>query len=106
MSGIVYVSFMCGLAALYLIVKALTFDASDWISRGLKRGDLYSLIEVASGLRPDGLTPDQAARLEARGMVRPYGKSRFRATLRGRSALFLRQALRRTASVSQSRDAA
>lgn len=106
MSGIAYVSFMCGLATVFLIVKALTFDASDWISRGLKRGDLYSLIEVASGLRPDGLTPDQAGRLEARGMVRPYGKDRFRATLRGRLALFLRQALRRTASASQSRDAA
>ncbi len=106
MSGIVYISFMGVLAALFLIVKALTFDASDWISRGLKRGDLYSLIEVASGVRPDGLTPDQAHRLEVRGMVRPYGTGRFRATLRGRLALLLRQALRRSASVSQSRDAA
>jgi hypothetical protein len=106
MSGIVYVSFMGLLAALFLIVKALTFDASDWISRGLKRGDLYSLIEVASGVRPDGLTFDQARRLEARRMIRPYGNGRFRATLRGRLALLLRQALRRTESVSQSRDAA
>jgi hypothetical protein len=88
---------MFGLAALFVVVKLTTFDAGDWLSRGLKPGDLYSLIDVASGLRPDGLTPDQAGRLEARGMVRSYGEGLFRATLRGRIALRIRQAVRRTA---------
>jgi len=97
MSGTAYAYFVCGLAVLFVIVKLTTFDADDWISRDLKSGDLYSLIDVASGLRPDGLTADQARRLQARGMVRPYGKGRFRATLKGRLALLIRQAVRRTA---------
>lgn len=97
MSGIAYASFICGLAGLFIIVKLTTFDANDWLSRDLKRGDLYALSEVASGLRPDGLTPDQARRLEARGMARPYGNGQFRATLRGRLALLIRQSVRRTA---------
>lgn len=97
MSGLAYAYFMCGLAALFIVVKLTTFDASEWISRGLKSGDLYSLIDVASGLRPDGLTRDQALRLEARGMVRPYGRGLFHVTLKGRVALLLRQAVRRTA---------
>ncbi|MFZ0608544.1 MAG: hypothetical protein WBD53_21575 [Xanthobacteraceae bacterium] len=97
MTGIAYAYFMGGLAALFVIVKLTTFDAGDWVSRGLRRGDLYSLIEVAAGTRPDGLTPDQARRLEARGMVRPYGNGRFRATLKGRLALRIRQTVRRTA---------
>lgn len=95
MSGIAYALFMCGLAALLVIVK-LTTNASGWVSRGLKSGDLYALVEVASGLRPDGLTPNQARRLEARGMIRPYGQDCFRATLKGRLALLIRQAVRRT----------
>lgn len=97
MSGIAYAYFMFGLAGLFIAVKLVTFDADHWISRGLKSGDLYALIEVASGLRPDGLTPNQAQRLEARGMVRPCGKGRFRATLKGRVALLIRQAVRRAA---------
>jgi len=97
MSGIAYVYFMCGMAALFFAVKFITFDAHDWISRDLKRGDLYALIEVASGLRPDGLTDGEARRLEARGMVRRIGNGQFRATLKGRLALLLRQAVRRTA---------
>ncbi|HTT81990.1 MAG TPA: hypothetical protein VMF67_00765 [Rhizomicrobium sp.] len=97
MSGMAYAYFMCGLAAVFGIVKLTTFDATGFLSRGLKRGDLYALIEVASGLRPDGLTPDQASRLQARGMVRIYGKGLYRATLRGRIALWLRQSVRRTA---------
>jgi hypothetical protein len=88
---------MGGLAAMFIIIKLTSFDAGDWISRDLKHGDLYSLIEVASGQRPDGLTPDQARRLEARGMVRRSGHGRFRATLKGRLALRIRQAVRRTA---------
>src|ERR1700758_1150127 len=97
MSGIAYVYFMCGLAGLFILVKLMTFDPSHWITHGLKSGDLYALVEVASGLRPDGLTPEQARRLEARGMVRRSGKSRFRATFKGRLALVIRQAMRRTA---------
>lgn len=97
MSGVAYAYFMCGLVALFVVVKLMTFDADDWISRGLKRGDLYSVIEVASGVRPDGLTPDQARRLEARGMVRRLGNGRYRATLKGRLALYIRESVRRTA---------
>ena len=59
---------------LAMIIRVLTrFDAQAWIAKDLKRGDLHALIDVASGLRPDGLTPDQASRLQARGMARPYG---------------------------------
>jgi len=97
MTGTAYAFFMCGLVALFVIVKLTTFDAGDWISRGLNRGDLYSLIEVASGLRPDGLTPAQARRLEARGMVRRHGNGQFRATFKGRLALRIRRVVQRTA---------
>jgi len=78
------------------IAKTLlnTFDARTWLTKNLKRGDLYSLVDVASGLRPDGLTNDQAARLLARGMVRTYGAGTFRATIKGRLALRIRQATR------------
>jgi hypothetical protein len=66
----------------------------SWISRGLRHGDLYSLRDVASGLRPDGLTPDQADRLGDRGFVRMNGKGLFRVTLKGRLALRIRDRLR------------
>jgi len=87
---------MCAVVVFAIIVTLLTFDAEAWITRDLKRGDLYALIEVASGVRPDGLTRDQAYRLEARGMVRAYGNGNFRATLKGRLALRLRRAVRQT----------
>jgi hypothetical protein len=96
MTGIEYAYFMCGLVGLVVIVKLVTFDAKDWISRGLRRGDLYALVDVASGLRPDGLTRDQASRLQARGMAREYGNGYFRATIKGRLALLIRQAVRQT----------
>jgi hypothetical protein len=70
------------------------YDTDTWLTRGLRRGDLYSLSDVASGLRPDGLTRDQAHRLEARGMVRGYGNGNYRATLKGRIALHIRQIIR------------
>ena len=66
----------------------------SWISRGLRHGDLYSLRDVASGLRPDGLTPDQADRLGDRGFVRMNGKGLFRLTLKGRLALRIRDRFR------------
>ncbi len=95
MSGIAYAIFACGFVILAIIVKlALRFDAEAWLTTDLRRGDLYALIDVASGLRPDGLTPGQARRLEARGMVRIYGERHFRATLKGRLALRLRSAVR------------
>ena len=97
MSGTAYAYFMCCLVVLFVAVKLMTFDANDWTSRGLKRGDLYALTEVASGLRPDGLTREQAQRLQARGMVRSYGNGQYRATLKGRLALLIRQTARRTA---------
>ncbi len=97
MSGIEYAVIVCGLVVLASLVNvALRFDAEAWLARDLRRGDLYALIDVASGLRPDGLTREQARRLEARGMVRVYGKGHYRATLKGRVALRLRSVVRLT----------
>lgn len=90
-----YVYLACGFVLLAIVVNILLrFDAQAWLARGLRRGDLYSLCDVASGLRPDGLTQDQARRLQARGMVRPYDNGNFRATLKGRMALRVRQMVR------------
>ena len=101
MTGTEYAFVACTLVILAIIAKLLTFDAQDWISRDLKRGDLYALIEVASGVRPDGLTPDQARRLQARGMARSYGNGNYRATLKGRVALRIRQAVRHTVQLER-----
>ena len=54
MTGTEYAFVMCALVGLAIIVKLLNFDAQGWISKDLKRGDLYALIEVASGARPTG----------------------------------------------------
>jgi hypothetical protein len=90
-----YSSLACGIVALAIIVGLIfTFDAKAWITKDLKRGDLYALIDVASGLRPDGLRRDQASRLQARGMVRAYGNGHYCATIKGKLALRLRQAIR------------
>ena len=95
-----YVYFACFLVLLAIAINLMTkFDARDWIAKGLKRGDLHSLIDVASGLRPDGLTHDQADRLHARGMVRMCGNGNFRATMKGRLALRIRQMVRRRSGV-------
>ncbi len=95
MSGIEFAAFACGIVVLAVAVNLMMkFDAEAWITRDLKRGDLYSLIDIASGLRPDGLTREQARRLEARGMVRGYGNGNYRATLKGRLALRVRQVIR------------
>jgi len=101
MTGTEYALLMCALVVLAIIVKLLTFDAQDWISRDLKRGDLYALIEVASGVRPNGLTPGQARRLQARGMVRSYGNGNYRATLKGRLAPRIRRAVRQTVQLER-----
>lgn len=91
--GYVYVA--CGLVLLAIGVNVLIkFDAESWLTSGLRRGDLYSLSDVASGLRPDGLNRDQAHRLQIRGMVRGCGNGNFRATIRGRVALRMRQVIR------------
>lgn len=96
MSGIEIGFLACGIVVLVIAVNLmLKFDAEAWITRDLKRGDLYALIDVASGLRPDGLTPDQARRLEARRMARAYGNGLYRATIKGRVALQVRRAIRR-----------
>src|SRR5271156_6769225 len=89
MSGIAY-AIMASAAVAIGLTMLLRFDAQAWMGKGLKRGDLYALIDVASGLRPDGLMRDQAQRLQARGMVRAHGPGAYRATLKGRLALFLR----------------
>jgi len=95
MSGNELVSVACGLVVLALIAGLIfAFDVETWITKDLKRGDLHALIDVASGLRPDGLRRDQASRLAARGMVRRYGAGAYRATLKGRVALFIRQTVR------------
>jgi len=101
MSGTEYAFLMCGLVVLAIIVKLASFDAQAWISRDLKRGDLYALIEVASGVRPNGLTPGQARRLEARGMVRGYGNGNYSATIKGRAALRIKQAMRQSIQLEQ-----
>jgi hypothetical protein len=92
---------MCALVVFAILVKLLTFDAEAWLTRDLKRGDLYALIEVASGARPNGLNPDQARRLEARGMARSYGNGNYRATIKGRLALRIRQAVRQTVQLER-----
>lgn len=90
-----YVYLACGFVFLAIVIKVLLkLDAQAWVAKGLRRGDLYSLYDVASGLRPDGLTRDQARRLQARGMVRGYGNGNFRATIKGRMALLIRQTIR------------
>jgi len=89
-----YISLACGFVLIAIVIRlAIKFDANAWIARGLQRGDLYSLVEVASGVRPDGLSRDQAQRLMARGMVRTNGGA-FRATMKGRLALLIRQMVR------------
>ncbi len=91
MAGIAYAIIACGFVVAAIVVNlVMQFDAEAWLARDLRRGDLYALIDVASGLRPDGLTSGQARRLEVRGMVHSYGKGHFRATLKGKFALWLR----------------
>jgi hypothetical protein len=90
-----YLFLACGFVFLAIVINlAIKFDPQAWIGRGLRRGDLYSLVDVASGLRPNGLTRDQAERLVARGMVRPRGGN-FRTTMKGRTALLIRQMVHR-----------
>ncbi len=94
MTEIGYVYLACGLVLLAITIKlAVNFSGKNWITRELKRGDLYSLVDVASGLRPDGLRRDQANRLIARGLVRSNGGT-FRVTMKGRLALLLKKRLR------------
>jgi hypothetical protein len=66
-----------------------------WLAKGLNPGDLHSLIDVASGLRPNGLSRDQAHRLAGRGMVRVCENGTFRATRKGSLALRLKKWTRR-----------
>jgi hypothetical protein len=95
-----YLYLACGFVLLAIIVNlAIRFDPQGWTTRDLKRGDLYALVDVASGLRPDGLTRDQAHRLMARGLVRSRGGN-FRATLKGRLALRVRQMVRQRSGIA------
>ena len=94
-----YLAFAVVLLAIGLLF-IIKFDAQAWLAKDLKRGDLHSLVEVASGLRPDGLTRDQASRLLARGMVRARGNWHYCATLKGRLALFIRRIARRRSGVA------
>jgi hypothetical protein len=97
MTSILYLA--CGFVVLAIGFNVLIkFDAEAWITKDLKRGDLYALIEVASGLRPNGLTRDQAHRLIARGMAHAFGNGNYRATVKGRLALRIRQMIRQTVS--------
>ncbi len=101
MSGTEYAFVLCALVILAIVVKLLTFDVQRWIRKDLKRGDLYALIEVASGVRPNGLNPDQARRLHARGMVHGFGNGNYRATLKGRLALHIRETAPRSVQIEQ-----
>lgn len=101
MIGVGYVYLACGVVVLAVVVSFMTrFDAQAWIRKDLKRGDLRSLVDVASGLRPNGLTHGQADRLQARGMVRAYGNGNFRATIKGRLALRIRQRVRQRSKIA------
>ena len=91
MADIEYLYLACGLVLLAIGINLMVRFNAERMTRGLKRGDLHSLADVASGLRPNGLTRDQAARLCARGMVRAYGNGHFRATIKGRLALRARR---------------
>lgn len=94
-----YVYLACGFVLLAIMINlAIKFDAQTWLTRDLRPGDLYSLVDVASGLRPDGLTRDQADRLIARGVVRAYGAN-FRATMKGRLALLIRRMVRQRSKI-------
>ena len=88
---------VCSIALLAAILYSLwTYAAlSSWTSDGLQRGDLFSLIDVASGFRPNGLSDDQAYRLRLRGFVRDLDNGHFHVTLKGRLALRLRRTARR-----------
>ncbi len=101
MSGAEYALVMCALVIAAIMVKLLTFDAQGWIRKDLKRGDLYALVEVASGLRPNGLSRDQARRLQARGMVRSFDNGNYRATLKGRLALRIRDGMGHSVRIEQ-----
>ena len=91
-----YVILACNFALLAIAINLMAkFDAQAWLAKGLKRGDLSSLVDVASGLRPDGLGPDQANRLLARGLVRAHGNGHFYPTIKGRLALRIRRKVRR-----------
>jgi hypothetical protein len=58
-----------------MIIRVLTrFDAQAWIAKDLKRGDLHALIDVASGLRPDGLTPDQPVACKPAAWLAPMAR--------------------------------
>jgi hypothetical protein len=101
MSGAEYALVICALLIAAIIVKLLTFDAQGWSRKDLKRGDLYALIEVASGVRRNELRPEQARRLLARGMVRSLGNGNYRATLKGRLALLIRDGVRHSMQIEQ-----
>jgi hypothetical protein len=92
---------MCALIILAIVVKVLTFDAQGWMRKDLRHGDLYALIEIASGVRPNGLNPDQARRLQDRGMVRGFGNGNYRVTVKGRLALLIRETVRHSVQIEQ-----
>jgi hypothetical protein len=86
------------LVAIAYLVWGHLADKTGWISDGLQKGDLYSLIDVASGMRPNGLSDDQALRLRMRGFVRELDNGRYRATFKGRLALRLKRTARKRAA--------
>ena len=62
--GWVYLASGCALVAI-IINLASKFDARTWITRDLRRGDLYALVEVASLLN---------SRVQAKTSLRVCGK--------------------------------
>ena len=96
---------VCSIALFAAILYSLwTYAAlSSWTNDGLQRGDLYSLIDVASGVRPNGLSDDQACRLRTRGFVRDLDSGHFQATLKGRLALRLRRTARKRAQRTEAK---
>ena len=95
MSGVEYFYLGCAIGIVVVGFGWVTkFNPNAWIAKGLKRGDLHSLIDVATGLRPDGLTQSQFERLHDRGLVRPLGLGHYRATLKGKLVLLIRRLMR------------
>jgi len=96
MSGVEYIYLGCAIGIVVVVGFGWVtkFGPHAWITKGLKRGDLHSLTDVATGLRPDGLTQSQFYRLQARGLARDIGGGQYRATFKGKLALLIRRIAR------------
>ena len=91
-SGLILIA--CGFVGLAIAVNLLTRPAGEalprpWLTRGLFRGDLSALAELARGPALDA-GYDQLERLKDRGFVKRKLSGSFRMTLKGYFALVVR----------------